>query len=368
MYSKNNVLLPSKSAYSLEEACKELNLFFNRDDIDIKYLLDLVHQGHIWLHAKFSKEDYLFVLPMDWELDQKFENENEQIIEEIIFFNKMLTYQNIYNRMGDYDLYLKVCISSAFDFLRNKEFVNPLILDIYDPCECFYLYENYLGADSGYHLDLIKKPEKLTRDECFNTVLINHSEKTYIKKMSYFDVYDEVFSGTEFANQYYEFSEVREIVGIQNQHAEDRIQKFKWKDEWATYYWYGDNKLENFEKQYKLEDIYVLKEDIDFLKKGESRKIRERNDYVSPHLKRGNKRSDHLKLTYTSKNSISTKSMNKIIYALANMANLDLSQPQSAFAQLLLYCEKNNFELPNKDTCGKAFKDAKYYFDNFNSK
>ncbi|EMU27971.1 hypothetical protein ABNIH17_15873, partial [Acinetobacter baumannii ABNIH17] len=25
MYSKNNVLLPSKSAYSLEEACKELN-------------------------------------------------------------------------------------------------------------------------------------------------------------------------------------------------------------------------------------------------------------------------------------------------------------------------------------------------------
>ncbi|MGU0413549.1 hypothetical protein ACVXPB_14800 [Acinetobacter baumannii] len=49
MYSKNNVLLPSKSAYSLEEACKELNLFFNRDDIDIRYILDLVHQGHIWM-------------------------------------------------------------------------------------------------------------------------------------------------------------------------------------------------------------------------------------------------------------------------------------------------------------------------------
>lgn len=37
-------------------------------------------------------------------------------------------------------------------------------------------------------------------------------------------------------------------------------------------------------------------------------------------------------------------------------------------SQLQLYCEKNNLELPNKDTCGKAFKDAKYYFDNFNSK
>ncbi|WP_419691311.1 hypothetical protein, partial [Acinetobacter baumannii] len=43
-------------------------------------------------------------------------------------------------------------------------------------------------------------------------------------------------------------------------------------------------------------------------------------------------------------------------------------QPQAAFSQLQLYCEKNNLELPNKDTCGKAFKDAKYYFDNFNSK
>ncbi|WP_035365028.1 hypothetical protein [Acinetobacter brisouii] len=79
------------------------------------------------------------------------------------------------------------------------------------------------------------------------------------------------------------------------------------------------------------------------------------------------KQSD-LKLAYASKNSISTKSINKIIYALASMANIDISQPQAAFAQLQLYCERNNLELPNKDTCGKAFKDAKYYFDNFNSK
>ncbi len=50
------------------------------------------------------------------------------------------------------------------------------------------------------------------------------------------------------------------------------------------------------------------------------------------------------------------------------MANIDISQPQAAFSQLQLYCEKNNLELLNKDTCGKAFKDAKYYFDNFNSK
>ncbi len=86
MYSKNNVLLPSKSAYSLEEACKELNLFFNRDDIDIRYILDLVHQGHIWMHAKFSKNNYLFAIPMEWELDENFNNENEKRIEEILFF------------------------------------------------------------------------------------------------------------------------------------------------------------------------------------------------------------------------------------------------------------------------------------------
>ncbi len=64
MYSKNNVLLPSKSAYSLEEACKELNLFFNRDDIDIRYILDLVHQGHIWMHANLVR--IIIFLPSLW--------------------------------------------------------------------------------------------------------------------------------------------------------------------------------------------------------------------------------------------------------------------------------------------------------------
>ena len=49
------------------------------------------------------------------------------------------------------------------------------------------------------------------------------------------------------------------------------------------------------------------------------------------------------------------------------MANIDISQPQAAFLNYN-YIVKNNLELPNKDTCGKAFKDAKYYFDNFNSK
>ncbi|HFF4447162.1 TPA: hypothetical protein ACGCZV_003227, partial [Acinetobacter baumannii] len=165
----------------------------------------------------------------------------------------------------------------------------------------------------------------------------------------------------------YEFPEVMEIVEIQNRHATDRIDKFKWKKGWEKYYWYGDKQLEDFEMEYNLEDIYILKEDMDFLKRGESRKIRERKDYMSPHIRKQYEKLD-VRSNYTSKNSISNKSINKIIYALANMVNIDISQPQAAFSQLQLYCEKNNLELPNKDTCGKAFKDAKYYFDNFNSK
>ncbi|EME8310739.1 hypothetical protein V0G75_003118, partial [Acinetobacter baumannii] len=363
MYSKNNVLLPSKSAYSLEEACKELNLFFNRDDIDIRYILDLVHQGHIWMHAKFSKNNYLFAIPMEWELDENFNNENEKRIEEILFFNRMLNYQNIYNKMGDYDLYLKLTLETAFDLLNNKIIIKPLILDIYDPCEYFYLCDNYLKIDSGYYLEFKKYPKGLKRDEYFDTVLINHSEKEIIKKMSFFEIYDEIYNGTEFADLYYEFPEVMEIVEIQNRHATDRIDKFKWKKGWEKYYWYGDKQLEDFEMEYNLEDIYILKEDMDFLKRGESRKIRERKDYMSPHIRKQYEKLD-VRSNYTSKNSISNKSINKIIYALANMANIDISQPQAAFSQLQLYCEKNNLELPNKDTCGKAFKDAKYYFDN----
>ncbi|ENV48131.1 hypothetical protein P255_01010 [Acinetobacter brisouii CIP 110357] len=183
MYSKNNILLPTKSAYSLEEACKELNLFFNRDDIDIEYVLDLVHQGHIWLHAKFSKDNDLFALPIEWELDQKFDNKDEQAIAEIIFFNKMLTYQNIYNGMGDYDLFLKLSINSAFDFLNNKNFTTPIIVDIYDPCERFYLFENYLKPDSSHNIELKVIPENFNRNDFLNTVLINHSTREYIKKI-----------------------------------------------------------------------------------------------------------------------------------------------------------------------------------------
>lgn len=37
---------------------------------------------------------------MEWELDENFNNENEKRIEEILFFNRMLNYQNIYNKMG----------------------------------------------------------------------------------------------------------------------------------------------------------------------------------------------------------------------------------------------------------------------------
>ncbi len=32
----------------------------------------------------------------------------------------MLNYQNIYNKMGDYDLYLKLTLETAFDLLNNK--------------------------------------------------------------------------------------------------------------------------------------------------------------------------------------------------------------------------------------------------------
>ncbi|AZB88953.1 hypothetical protein DKE39_011920 [Acinetobacter baumannii] len=84
--------------------------------------------------------------------------------------------------MGDYDLYLKLTLETAFDLLNNKIIIKPLILDIYDPCEYFYLCDNYLKIDSGYYLEFKKYPKGLKRDEYFDTVLINHSEKEIIKK------------------------------------------------------------------------------------------------------------------------------------------------------------------------------------------
>lgn len=99
--------------------------------------------------------------------------------------------------------------------------------------------------------------------------------------MSFFEIYDEIYNGTEFADLYYEFPEVMEIVEIQNRHATDRIDKFKWKKGWEKYYWYGDKQLEDFEMEYNLEDIYILKEDMDFLKEVKVEKLGKERLYVT---------------------------------------------------------------------------------------
>lgn len=368
MYSKNNILLPSKSAYSLEEACKELNLYFNRTDIDINYLLDLVHQGHIWLHAKHNKDYDLLALPYDWELDGKFENSVEKTIAEVEFLNSFLRYQLHYNNFRVYNIYLKLDIGCSADLLDGKLVIkNPIILDIYDASSYFYLLGNKLVFDSGHNLELKKISKDFNREPYFDTVLINPTLGICLKKLSWMEVHDEVYKEVNGKGYYTKTDEVKEITELHNKLVERRIEYFRGKDGWYSYVWYGEKDLEILEVEFKLDDLLILRDDIEVLKKGESRKIRESSFYKSP-LEKQERDSQKIQHIISNKHVISGKSINKIIYALASIANLDLSQPQAAFTQLQLYCEKNNLELPNKDTCGKAFKDAKYYFDNFNSK
>lgn len=367
MYSKNNILLPSKSAYTLKEACNELNLYFNRTDIDEKYILDLVHQGHIWFYAKFSRENAILTLPMEWELDGKFDCEEEKTIEEVIFFNKILRHQTNYNAFGDYDLYLKLSIIDAFYALNTNRIINPVVIDIYDPYDDFYWLGSNLSAESIHNLEFYKIPENFNRDDFFRIVLINFENRICIKKIIWFDVHDEIYRGTDRENSYIETPEIHEIVELHNQEVDRKIKQFILKKGWTPYYWYGDKDMESLKLDFSLEDILILKEDMEVLKKGESRRIREQPGYTL-HLDKKESNTLPPETIHASKNGVSSRSINKIIYALADMANLDISQPQAAFSQLQMYCEKNGFELPNKDTCGKAFKNAKYHFDNFSSK
>ena len=150
-------------------------------------------------------------------------------------------------------------------------------------------------------------------------------------------------------------------VGIRNEHL--TFPKVEEEEDWKVAYWFNENFDSNIdvsefqsEREICRDDFLILGEDIELILNGQKRELAVKHPRkhlnkrscleldVKPHPKRAN-------------------SINQVIYGLAKMADLDLSQHQSAYTQLEAFCNSNGIEIPGKDTCGNLFRDAHRKFN-----
>lgn len=139
-------------------------------------------------------------------------------------------------------------------------------------------------------------------------------------------------------------------------------------DDWKLGNWFNKNfdlnqDMSKFqsEREICIDDILILGEDLELILNGQKREL------IVKHPPK--------RINNTSHSNIDSKphhkranSINQIVYALAKMADLDLSKHQSAYTQLEAFCDSQGIEIPAKDTCGNLFKDAYIKSNTKNSK
>lgn len=137
-------------------------------------------------------------------------------------------------------------------------------------------------------------------------------------------------------------------------------------DDWSIAFWFKDNmdynklNLSN-DLIVKNDDLCVFGEDLQLLLDGKHREPIG-NNYK---IKKNNIEAASEQLTLHPRRA---NSINQIIYALTKMADLDLSQHQSAYTQLEAFCNSKGIEIPKKDTSGNLFKEIYRAFNTENSK
>lgn len=313
--------LPLKIFYTLKEASAFLNDRLKSTEINEDYFLHLGMKGDIRLGV-FAKPDFeendIGVLYSDWfEFDDSEKLENLKAID--------ITTATL-NEVG------------AILILNNSS-----IKDIYFNTS---LKVNDAYFNNTYSIDSQEFSVKGSLEK-------NFSACKFFDKLRVLDFFNVVFYSDKH-NAIYD-------VGIRSKYL--TLPANEDEDDWKVAYWFNEDfdvnsDMSEFQSEREIcrDDFLILGEDIELILNGQKResavkhprkhlnKISYSELDVKPHPKR-------------------TNSINQIIYGLAKMADLDLSQHQSAYTQLEAFCSSKGIKIPEKDTCGKLFKDAYIKFN-----
>ncbi|QOW44426.1 MULTISPECIES: hypothetical protein [Acinetobacter] len=321
--------LPLKTFYTLDEAVRLFHsLFPQRVDIDVNYFLMLGIKQFIRLAIKKSDicvDDKNGVINLD---NYEGSDDPDEIIEHIAIIRDLLS-----------------CCDEKTSFLVvNESYIEDFI---------FY---NEINLNE-------------IRFDNFYSVLNNYFPipNEYIAKLGFFS-----FANKLHYSKLYDmamFSKKRKII-LDRKDLEANgyplVDEDYLKDDWAVGFWFKDSSALT-ESDYieditiKTDDLYLFGEDLQLLLDGKHREPIENNSRIKKNNVEVAK--EQIKLHPKRANSI-----NQIIYALAKMADLDLSQHQSAYTQLEAFCNNRGIEIPKKDTSGNLFKEIYRAFNLENSK
>lgn len=324
--------LPLKSFYTLDEAVRLFHgLFPQRVDIDHSYFLQLGIKGYIRLgvfkdpsHEKSHLE--CGTLNFDW---YEWKEDPALLIEHI--------------KAVDYCL-ATIEEEGSILILHASYIVNLLIRGEISLREI--RFDNLFSLGNSEFCI----PDELLSDLSFFE---------YADKLRFYNFYESIFYSNSTNSIHYVFNEEDSNYYVPSREHEV--------SDWMSGYWF-DRFADNYEDKDKFSDRMIKKEeclifgeDLQLLLDGKHREPIENNSRIKKNNVEVAK--EQIKLHPRRANSI-----NQLIYALTKMADLDLSQHQSAYTQLEAFCNSKGIEIPKKDTSGNLFKEIYRAFNAENSK
>lgn len=309
--------LPLKIFYTLKEASTVLNERLKTTEINEDYFLHLGMRGDIRLgifaKPNFEDNDYGVLYSDFFQFDELNAVENVKAINTTTMTINEVGSILILNNGTIKDIYFNKSIK-----LENAYFENAYSIDSQDFSVNGKLEENFSCCK---YYDELKALDFLD--------IVFYSEK------------NNVVHTASIRDKYLTLPRVE---------GED--------DDWKVGYWFNesfdlDQDMSSFQsdRDICIDDFLILGEDLELILNGQKRELIVK--HPRKQIDDKNHSNIHMKIHPKRANSI-----NQIVFALAKMADLDLSQHQSAYTQLEAFCGNHGIEIPAKDTCGNLFKDA----------
>lgn len=319
--------LPLKTFYTIDEAVSLFRgLFPQRLDIDDSYFFQLGIKGYIRLgifkdpnHNKHGIENG--TLCFDW---YEWAEDPEILIKHV----KSVTYcLSVLEQDGSILILHNDCIKELY--LRGEQEL------------CNTRFDNLFSLENSEFCI----PDEILEDLFFFE---------YADELTQSNLYEHIFYSDSTNSLYFVFNEDDGNYYVPTMEHEVT--------DWMSGYWFNrfadryEDKDKFSDRKIKKEECLIFGEDLQLLFDGKHRepiqrisRIKSNNavtvkEQIKQHPKRAN-------------------SINQIIYGLAKMADLDLSQHQSAYTQLEAFCNSNGIEIPGKDTCGNLFREAHRKFN-----